>query len=338
MLIALGVFSWSGWARVHAADWLSLMPAFGQSMPPVTTALAFAPDGRRLAAGGDDHLIRIIDLATRQEVARIDGHQDWVRTVQFSPDGSQLASAGNDGRICLRPASSPWTVRPLQTPMPAIAALVYQPSGDGLVAVGFQPEVLLLEANGSRRQTIGCDCSDLRAVTFAGDGKPLLVAGRSGSLYVIDASSGRVLDQPQLHRRPIRGLAAVPDSSLAISIGEDGRIVAYDVAQNDVYRQWQLEGTKLTCIAAIDALRFVVGGTDDVVRVFDLQHDDPQAELAGHRGTISALAASNELIVSAGFDATLRFWPLRATSPLQEARLPADEEPVVRTSALPADQ
>jgi WD40 repeat protein len=219
--------------------------------------------------------------------------------------------------------------------MPAVAALEFPPDGDGLVAVGFQPEVLIFDAHGTRRQTIGCDCSDLRAVSFVGDATKLMVAGRSGSVYVIDVASGRVLDQPQLHRRPVRGLAAIPDSSLAVSIGEDGRIVAYDVSQQAIYRQWQLEATKLTCIAAIDALRIAVGGTDDLVRIIDLQRDAPLAELRGHRGTIAALAARGDLVVSAGFDATIRVWPLRAGAAVQEARASAADEPVLRTSALP---
>ena len=45
---------------------------------------------------GKDHTIRIWDLKTGNELAKLVGHQDMVRSVQFSPDSSQLISGACD--------------------------------------------------------------------------------------------------------------------------------------------------------------------------------------------------------------------------------------------------
>ena len=58
--------------------------------------LAFSPDGSRLAVACADNLIRLWDVASRQEVAELRGHGAYVRAVQFSPDGTRLASASGD--------------------------------------------------------------------------------------------------------------------------------------------------------------------------------------------------------------------------------------------------
>ena len=58
--------------------------------------LAFSPDGTRLAIGSGDNTIRLWDVASRQEVCQLRGHDSYVHAVAFSPDGTRLASASGD--------------------------------------------------------------------------------------------------------------------------------------------------------------------------------------------------------------------------------------------------
>src|SRR5262249_47737706 len=60
---------------------------------PIHT-LAFSADGRLLASGGDDQIIRVWDLATQKEVVGLRGHTQPVSSLAFSPDARRLASAG----------------------------------------------------------------------------------------------------------------------------------------------------------------------------------------------------------------------------------------------------
>jgi WD40 repeat protein len=39
------------------------------------------------------------DLATRQEVAELRGHDAYVHSVAWSPDGTRLASGSGDGTV-----------------------------------------------------------------------------------------------------------------------------------------------------------------------------------------------------------------------------------------------
>jgi hypothetical protein len=66
------------------------------SMSDCAFGVAFSPDGKRLAACGADHKLRVFDVDTGQQELAIDDHSDWVLGVAFSPDGSKLASASRD--------------------------------------------------------------------------------------------------------------------------------------------------------------------------------------------------------------------------------------------------
>jgi eukaryotic-like serine/threonine-protein kinase len=71
-------------------------------------AVAFHPDGRRLATAGRDQAIWVWDLARGEEVARLPGHTSYVWSLAFSPDGKTLASGSGDTTVRL------WDTEPLR--------------------------------------------------------------------------------------------------------------------------------------------------------------------------------------------------------------------------------
>ena len=61
-----------------------------------TYCVAFSPDQTRLAVACADNTIRLWDVKTRQEVAALWGHNEYVHALAFSPDGTRLVSASGD--------------------------------------------------------------------------------------------------------------------------------------------------------------------------------------------------------------------------------------------------
>ena len=64
--------------------------------------MAFAPDGRYVAAVGADAVVRVWDVETKSEVRGLRGHTDWVTAVALSPDGRYVASVGVEKDAVLR--------------------------------------------------------------------------------------------------------------------------------------------------------------------------------------------------------------------------------------------
>ena len=81
-------------------------PAGGASefQPPYRShvdSVAFSPDGKRLAAGSSDKLVRLWEVATGKEVATLEGHKESIVWVEFAPDGKTVASLSDDNTVLI---------------------------------------------------------------------------------------------------------------------------------------------------------------------------------------------------------------------------------------------
>ena len=74
--------------------------------PIVYTSCAISQDGRTLAVGDFDGLITLWNMASRQQVGTLRGHEDHVLELAFLPDATTLVSASFDQLRIWRAASS----------------------------------------------------------------------------------------------------------------------------------------------------------------------------------------------------------------------------------------
>jgi WD40 repeat protein len=85
--------------RIVVYDLEANQPSFLAGHRQRAEAVAWSPDGSRIAAGAQDGTIRVWGAAARKEELSLIGHEGWVHGLAFSPDGLRLASGAGDGTV-----------------------------------------------------------------------------------------------------------------------------------------------------------------------------------------------------------------------------------------------
>jgi WD40 repeat protein len=189
--------------------------------PYWTTGVAFSPDGKTLAVGAIDGIVRLLDPSTGKVQRELVGHTGWIviRGVVFSPDGKTLATGSTDGSVRLWDPSTGSQVAALEGHRFQIIAISFSPDGKRLISSSDEEGLFLVWDTTAKNIEDGRPVGQglVASLAFSPDGKTLGAVGFNGTirLYPADEQGG------------VRGLAgARVAAQQALGLLPDDRIVA----------------------------------------------------------------------------------------------------------------
>jgi WD40 repeat protein len=151
-------------------------------------ALAFNPEGNRLASAGVDAMIRIWYPDSGLVLTTLEGHSGAVFALAFSPDGRHLASAGFDRLIRIWDIASGRMIRTLSGHTNWVLGLAFCPDGERLASAGADQTVRLWDpARGREAFTLRGPRDRVHGVGFSPDGGRLASASADGIVRVWEA-------------------------------------------------------------------------------------------------------------------------------------------------------
>lgn len=281
--------------------------------PSVVTGVAITPDGKRVAAATDDHAVTLYDAATGALVSRVGKHGDWVRSASVSPDAEMFATGARDHTVCVWDIHSGERLLALPAGQSAVTAVAFHPNSQQVAVIGFAREMQIVNtSSGQITQQLECPCQDPCAVTFSADGERMAVAGRSGCVRVWNVTSGAHERDITTDGRRIRAIAFSPDGKWIAAAGNSQQVNIFAVTDGQKVMTLDLRPAKAFALLFLDDKHLAVGGTDNLVRIWDLDSRLVTTSFVGHTGTVAALAcdATRTMLVSGSYDTTLRVWRL----------------------------
>jgi WD40 repeat protein/serine/threonine protein kinase len=304
--------------RTSLSGWFSGAKLLERCLPNAgeVHALAFAPDGRRLATVYRDRSARVWDIATGSALSPPLKHDGPVRALAFSPDGRVLATAGDDATIRRWDSLTGAPVGdPTRTGGP-VAALAFSPDGSRLAAAGGAagartPFPFLWDAAGT--PVGGPAAGRVLAVAFAPDGLAVAAACEGGGVDLRDAATGAPLGDPLSHGSDAPALAFDPEGRRLLTAGLDGRTRLWDLAGRAAAAAVTLTHPAAVCCAGFrpgGGGAFATGCEDGTARLWDAASGAPIGEPLAHRARVDRLAfrPDGALVATGSPDGAVRLW------------------------------
>jgi WD40 repeat protein len=189
----------------------------------------FSPDEKYLISGGEDKIVKLWDVASRQEVKRFVGHKNEIKSVSFSPDGKFALSAGGkswgneDNSLRLWDITTGKETKIFIGHTGAVFCTAFSSDGKYIVSGSVDKTVRLWNvASGKEIRTFAGHTGSVSSVVFSPDGKFILSGSGDNLAKLWNTATGKEVKTFSGHTGWINSVAFSPDNKYIVSGSFDG--------------------------------------------------------------------------------------------------------------------
>ncbi|KAF7971105.1 hypothetical protein HWV62_22028 [Athelia sp. TMB] len=300
--------------KVGKLDWWPVILKIFEDHVDAVWAVAYSPNGKRIASASADRTIRVWDTETGEAVgAPIKGHTAAIRSIAFSLSGDHIVSGSEDGTVRMWESETGESVRSPLKHGGIVDCISYSPDGKHIVSGSSDDTLRMRDAEtGEATETL------IKGTFFAYSPEGShIVSVRGATLSIWDVGTGGAVGAPlEGHSGKINCVVYSPDGTLIASCSMDNTIRLWNVETRQAVGVLEGHIDAVVPVAfSPDGAHLVSGSYDKTIRVWDVKARKPAgAPLIGHASAVLSVAYSPDgrHIVSGSDDGTVRVWDAEA--------------------------
>jgi mono/diheme cytochrome c family protein len=251
-------------------------------------AIAFSPDGRLAASGGEDRTVRVWDVETGKAIAVLEGHTDEVLCVTFSADGKFVLSGGRDRTVRLWDVANAREVRRFLGHTDTVRAVAIDGRGLRALSAGADRSMRLWDvARGGEVRSFSGHTASVECLAFAPDGKRALSGSADRTIRLWDLSGDTAAVRWEGHGGTVLSVAFSSDGKRALSGSADRTVRLWDVSSGKQLQRLEGHANAVVCVAFTPDGKRVLSGSsqyrtaDHILRVWEQDKGKEIAAVAG---------------------------------------------------------
>lgn len=282
-------------------------------LPPVA-AVAFSPDGKRLAVGTYGR-VTVWDLTTAKPAKVLTNVLGSVNDLKFSPDGKSLAVAGGQpsarGDLRLFDTMDWKLSASLGGHLDTVSGIAWSPDGTKLASASFDKTVRLWDAKSVKLLHTFTGHSDfVYGIAFGPNGDWYATASKDRTGRIIEAATGKSLGTLSGAEQEVLCVAVHPGTGQIVTSGLETAVNWWDSKTAERSKRTGGPGVATHEIAfhAKGAVMVVAGG-DGTIRTYDGM-SGTQLRAAQNGSTVFAVAIDSEgkRMAAATADGVVKLW------------------------------
>jgi WD40 repeat protein len=148
-------------------------------------AVAWSPDGTRIASGEHDSTIQVWDTRTGKRLLTYQGHSNQVLALAWSPDGTRIASGSFDNTVQVWDAKTGKRLLTYRGHINTVFSVAWSPDSTRIASGSDDGTVQVWDANtGKRLLTYHGDNNPVLTVAWSPDGTRIVSGSYDGTVQI----------------------------------------------------------------------------------------------------------------------------------------------------------